>query len=105
MRELCKEYGMVLIAVVGSFAYLSMAGKILLGPDGVIAGLIRLSLGGSAERDYCTVWWHMDCADGRNWTLWVIVPVPVWGQAGHTFLCRFLLRKPVTGKRSNHICI
>lgn len=46
MRELCKEYGMVLIAVVGSFTYLSMAGKILLGPDGVIAGLIRVSLGG-----------------------------------------------------------
>ena len=46
MRELCKEYGVVLIAVVGSFAYLSMAGKILLGPDGVIAGLIRVSLGG-----------------------------------------------------------
>ena len=46
MREVCKEYGNVLIAMTGTFLFLAVAETFILGKNGVIALLIRTYMGG-----------------------------------------------------------
>lgn len=46
MREVCKEYGNVLIAMTGTLLFLVVAEALILGKNGVIALLIRTYMGG-----------------------------------------------------------
>ena len=46
MREVCKEYGNVLIAMTGTLLFLAVAETLILGKNGVIALLIRTYMGG-----------------------------------------------------------
>ena len=46
LREVCKEYGNVLIAMTGTFLFLAVAETFILGKNGVIALLIRTYMGG-----------------------------------------------------------
>lgn len=46
MREVCKEYGNVLIAMTGTLLFLAIAETLILGKNGVIALLIRTYMGG-----------------------------------------------------------